>query len=73
MEAPHVGTIAAIEGVTGVEELGGNRFRLKFTDAREVVERVVKASVANDWRLMEIGVEKNSLDSVFAELSKKNN
>jgi ABC-2 type transport system ATP-binding protein len=73
MEAPPVEELSALEGVIGVEELGGNRFRLKFTDARDVVERIVKASVLNDWRLMDIGVEKNSLDSIFAELSKKNN
>ena len=71
MEAPSVEEISSIEGVANVEELGGNRFRLKFTDARDVVERIVKMSVAKDWHLMEIGVEKNSLDSIFAELSKK--
>ncbi|MDR1273361.1 MAG: ABC transporter ATP-binding protein [Odoribacteraceae bacterium] len=70
-DAPPVEELAAIEGVAGVEELGNNRFRVKFTDAREVVDRVVKTSVARDWRLMEIGVEKNSLDSIFAELSRK--
>ncbi|GHT60514.1 multidrug ABC transporter ATP-binding protein [Bacteroidia bacterium] len=73
MSPPSVGELAAIEGVINVEELGGNRFRLKFTDARDVVERIVKMSVSNDWRLIEIGVEKNSLDSIFAELSKKSN
>ena len=71
MEAPPVEELASVEGVVGIEELGGNRFRLKFTDARDVVERIVKMSVAKDWHLMEIGVEKNSLDSIFAELSKK--
>jgi ABC-2 type transport system ATP-binding protein len=70
-EAPPATDLTAIEGVVGVEELGGNRFRLKFTDAREVVDRIVKASVENDWHLIEIGVEKNSLDAIFAELSKK--
>ncbi|MDR0544701.1 MAG: ABC transporter ATP-binding protein [Odoribacteraceae bacterium] len=71
MDAPPVAELAALEGVTGVEELGGNRFRLSFTDARETIDRVVKASVVGEWRLMEIGVEKNSLDTIFAELSKK--
>jgi ABC-2 type transport system ATP-binding protein len=73
MEPPTVEDLAALEGIIHVEELGGNRFRLKFTDARDVVERIVKTSVEKDWHLTEIGVEKNSLDSIFAELSKKNN
>ncbi|MDR3245523.1 MAG: ABC transporter ATP-binding protein [Prevotellaceae bacterium] len=72
MEAPSTAELAELEGVINVEELGGNRFRIKFADAREVVERIVKTSVNNDWRLTEINVEKNSLDSIFAELSKKN-
>jgi len=72
MEAPSTEELATMEGVLNVEELGGNRFRIKFTDARDVVERIVKTSVEKDWRLTEIGVEKNSLDSIFAELSKKN-
>ena len=71
MEAPSMEELASIEGVVGIEELGGSRFRVKFTDARDVVERIVKMSVAKDWHLMEIGVEKNSLDSIFAELSRK--
>jgi ABC-2 type transport system ATP-binding protein len=72
-DAPPAAEIAAIEGVAGVEELGGNRFRVRFTDARDVVERLVKESVAHEWRLTEIGVEKNSLEAVFAELSRKSN
>jgi ABC-2 type transport system ATP-binding protein len=71
VDAPPVADLAALEGVSGVEDLGGNRFRLKSADTRGVARRVVKASVAREWELLEINVEKNSLDSVFAELSKK--
>jgi ABC-2 type transport system ATP-binding protein len=73
MEAPPMDELSRLEGVTHVEDLGGNRFRLKFTDSREVVRRVVRASVERDWELLEIMIEKNSLDSIFAELSKKSN
>ena len=60
-----------IEGVLGVEELGNMKFRIRFTEAQEVIDRIVKQSAANDWRLSEIRVEKSSLDTIFAELSKK--
>jgi ABC-2 type transport system ATP-binding protein len=72
MNPPPVTELATLEGVSGVEELGGNRFRLTSPDARGVATRVVKISVARDYELAEISVEKNSLDSVFAEISKKN-
>lgn len=70
-DAPPVDELKKIEGVTGVDELGGHRFRIYFTDAREVIERLVDLSSANHWRLMEIRQEKSSLDTIFAELSKK--
>lgn len=60
-----------ISGVTGVEELGGNKYRLRFSDATQVMDGVVKASGNGDWHLTELRLEKNSMDKVFAELSKK--
>jgi ABC-2 type transport system ATP-binding protein len=71
MATPSIDALKAIPGVINADHLGGTRFRIQFTDATEVTERIVAASVANNWRLMEINPEKNSLDTIFAELSKK--
>lgn len=71
IDSPGVDTLAKIEGVLGVEELGNMKYRVSFTEAQEVIDRIVKLSAANDWRLSEIRVEKSSLDNIFAELSKK--
>jgi len=71
MSTPSPDELKAIPGVINVDHLGGTRFRIQFADATEVTERIVAASVANNWRLMEINLEKNSLDTIFAELSKK--
>ncbi|MGN6417962.1 MAG: ABC transporter ATP-binding protein [Pseudobacter sp.] len=71
MSTPSPEELKAIPGVINVDHLGGTRFRIQFTDATEVTERIVAASVSNNWRLMEINLEKNSLDTIFAELSKK--
>jgi len=61
-----------IPGVTAVEELGGIRFRLSFAQhAHDTIERLVETSVARDWRLIEVSLEKNSLETVFAEFSKR--
>ena len=70
-EAPPVEELRSIEGITGVEELGGHRFRIYFSDARDVIGKLVDLSSANHWGLMEIRQEKSSLDTIFAELSKK--
>jgi ABC-2 type transport system ATP-binding protein len=68
---PSAEELRSIPGVVGVEELGGPKYRLKFSDGQDVKERVVETSVARGWRLTEIFAEKSSLDAIFAELSKK--
>jgi ABC-2 type transport system ATP-binding protein len=68
---PPAEELRSIPGVVGVEELGGPKYRLKFSDGQDVKERVVETSVAKGWRLTEIFAEKSSLDAIFAELSKK--
>lgn len=70
-DAPATEVLSAIEGVTGVEELGGFHFRIHFTDAQAVMDRLVDLSAANHWRMSEIRLEKSSLDNIFAELSKQ--
>ena len=69
--APSVEMIREIPGVVAVEELGGSKFRIQFSDALEATELLVEASVTKGWRLVEIRQEKSSLDEIFAELSKK--
>ena len=71
MATPSIDALKAIPGVINADHLGGTRYRIQFNDATEVTERIVAASVTNNWRLMEINLEKNSLDTIFAELSKK--
>ncbi len=70
LESPSVDELSKIPGVVGVEELSKTNFRLKFSDSQDVIERVVEASVINKWRLNEIRLEKSSLDTIFAEISK---
>ena len=60
-----------LEGIVDGEEMGDHRFRLSFKDVNGVVERLVETSVEKKWQLVEVGVEKKSLDAIFAELSKK--
>ena len=72
MAPPAAEDLKKIQGVTGVEELGGIRFRIQFAhNAHDVIERIVETSVARQWRLIEIALEKNSLETVFAELTKR--
>lgn len=71
LSAPLAEELAAIPGILGVEAVGNTKYRLQFDNNREIIEHFVKLSVARDWRLVEISLEKNSLNTVFAELSRK--
>ncbi len=71
LESPPKEELAAIPGIVGVEELGGTKYRLKFSDNHEIIEKIVELSVSKKWRLNEIRLERSSLDTIFAEISKK--
>lgn len=69
---PSVNALRALPGVEDAELVSGIQYRVHFgTDARDVIDHIVRASVEHEWRLVEIAQQKSSLDSIFAELSKK--
>jgi ABC-2 type transport system ATP-binding protein len=71
MAMPSTEKIRQLDGVTGVIELGGPRYQVQYSDIQEATAKLVEASVNNHWGLTEIYPEKNSLEAIFSELSKK--
>lgn len=60
-----------LPNVVDVESLGAARYRVKVDSVDDMLETIIGQSVHNGWRLKEINAEKNSMDTIFAELSKK--
>lgn len=58
-----------IKGVTKVDFLTPRQLRIFFSGDREITEHIITTSVQKGWRLMEINLEKSSLDEIFAQLS----
>ncbi|MBO9632553.1 MAG: ABC transporter ATP-binding protein [Chitinophagaceae bacterium] len=71
MAQPSVDVLKSIPAVVQAEETGGGRYRIRFSDPLEATEQIIRASLENNWQLTEIAPEKNSLDVIFSELSKK--
>lgn len=71
MERPAADELLAIPGIVGVEPVNGNKYRINFNDSADLAERLIEESRVKGWRMTEIYLEKNSMDAVFAELSKK--
>jgi len=70
MSPPTIEELASVEGVINAEALGDNNFRIKYDASKELSEKLVATSVAQGWRLKEINIEKVSLETIFAKLSK---
>ncbi|MGN6417033.1 MAG: ATP-binding cassette domain-containing protein [Pseudobacter sp.] len=64
--------ILKLEGVRSVEQMAPYKFRLGYDGDKRTAQKIAAASVNNGWGLMELMIEKSSLDAVFASLSKKN-
>lgn len=65
--------LMSVEGIRSVEQIAPFRYRLGYDGEKKTPKRFAAASVSQDWGLMELIIEKSSLDEVFARLSKKNN
>ena len=69
---PAIEELLSLEGVQQVEAVNGHKFRIRYSDAQEVTDQLVKHSASRDWRISELFLEKHSLDNIFSELSRKN-
>ena len=60
-----------VPGVIRVEPLSeyGDRFRIIYDGDRETLARMAAAAVDGGWGLYEIGVEKTSMNDIFAHLA----
>jgi len=67
--APDPDTLRAVPGVSGVEALSTHRFRLLHEPGADPAETVVKASVAQDWGLIELSPVETTLEEVFVHLT----
>lgn len=70
LESPSAEELKNIQGVIEVEVIDETKYRVKFSDSNDIIEKIVETSVTKGWRLNEIRMERSSLDTIFAELSK---
>jgi len=70
-EPPTAEALLRIPGATHVDFLTERRVRLFFNGDQEITERIIQTSVREGWRLREIGLDKSSLDEIFAQLSNR--
>ncbi|TYR36177.1 ABC transporter ATP-binding protein [Sphingobacterium phlebotomi] len=68
---PSVDYLQALPHVVDVEPIGNVRFRIRSTNTQELIHQLVASSVKEKWNLIEIFSEKSSLETVFAEMTKK--
>lgn len=68
---PSVDVLTTIPGITRVDKLTSKSFRLFYDGSSSVSETIITDSVHKQWRLKELAIEKNSIDEIFKQLSRK--
>lgn len=73
--APDEDALKAVPGVNEVKSISEyeSRYRVWFDGDRETMERMVRESVSKGWGLIEIQLEKSSMNEIFAQLSGRKN
>lgn len=66
---PEKETLMKVQGVNRVTYLNSKELRVDFDGDLDISERLVAASVAGNWRLRELIVEKRLLDDTFKQIS----
>lgn len=66
---PQQPQLAAIAGVDAVQQLTEDRFRLGCKTPEETARAVVRAATTSSWDLLELELERRSLEQVFVELT----
>ena len=66
---PNPQHLDSISGIRRVDEIGSGRYRVHIDDTMPVAETLAQTAVTNDWGLVELTPEKQSLEQVFVELT----
>lgn len=66
---PPESALMTVKGITKVESLTDKQVRIYFESGLDINERIVEASIQNNWRLKEISADKTLLDDTFKQLS----
>ena len=70
LDTPPMECDLMLPGISKVETLSERRFRLRYDGDQDTAKRVAEQCVTRGWGLIELVIEKSSLDAVFAHLSK---
>ncbi len=65
---PSVNTLANLAGITNVEMLTSQQFRLHFSPEQDPTDTLVQTAVTENWQLMQLSPEQDSLEQLFTQL-----
>ncbi|MBO9635520.1 MAG: ABC transporter ATP-binding protein [Chitinophagaceae bacterium] len=69
LNPPQAAELQQVKGVQKVEYLTDKQARIFFDGDQDISERLILASVQQEWRIREINLEKGMLDDIFKQLS----
>ncbi|HEV3412731.1 MAG TPA: ABC transporter ATP-binding protein [Puia sp.] len=67
---PDARTLSDMKGVNRVEQLTRASFRIFYDGRRELSESLITESVQQSWRMVQLAIERNSIDEIFSQIQK---
>jgi ABC-2 type transport system ATP-binding protein len=68
-QVPDTDAIAGVDGVTEVEALGDNRFRISHESGNSPAEQIAHMAISKGWGLFEISPEHKTLEQIFVDIT----
>lgn len=68
---PPLSALAAIPGITRVDELPRQHYRLHVEDGQDPRVAIAKAAATGEWKIVELHAEVRTLEEIFVELTSR--
>jgi ABC-2 type transport system ATP-binding protein len=66
---PPLAELKKLPGITDVETLAGNQFRIHYEPGSNPAEAIVETAVQQQWRLCQLTPEKRTLEQIFVDIT----
>lgn len=72
LSLPSKESLLQFEEIVEVEDAGNHHLRVRCSQTQDLIEKIIETSVREKWRLVKILEETDSIEKVFASLTKNN-
>jgi len=68
-QPPEISQLLEVAGIEQLEQISISRFKASVDNSIDVAQNIISASIDNNWGLQELTPERQTLESIFVELT----